>query len=141
MATAHDPEGRRSEKFRLIKRLYEKRGRDDVRRLMRIIEWLVQLPKDMETKLQEDVQKLEQEKQMTYVPTYERAAWAEGVAKGIAEGLHEGIAFALKLKFGPAGARFLPQILSIDDVAVLRQILASIEQSKSVDELRLPGKV
>jgi len=40
--------------FRLHnERLYEKWSRDEVRRLMRIIDWLVQFPKNMETKLQE----------------------------------------------------------------------------------------
>ena len=140
MKTSHDPERRRLEKFRLIKRLYEKWGRDEVRKLMRIIDWLMQLPKDLDGKFQEDVNKLEQEKQMSYVPTYERVARAEGLAEGLAKGaagaLHEGISALLKVKFGAAGAKLLPEILVINDVAMLRRIMTSIERSDTVDVVR-----
>ncbi len=124
----------------MIKRLYERWSREEIHKLMRLIDWMMQLPKDLELKVREEIQAFEQEKQMSYVPTYERAARAEGLAQGKAEGkaegLQDGIAFGLKLKFGSAGDELMPEIRKISDVNVLHRIFESIEQSTEAEQVR-----
>ncbi len=136
MRTAHDPESRRRGKVGLIKHLYQRWDREEIGRLIRLIDWLMQLPKDLELKVQEEMQSFDQEKQMSYVPFYLRAAQSEGEAKGKAEGLQDGIAFGLKLKFGPAGSELMPEVRQITDVERLHRILDAIEQSTQPDQVR-----
>lgn len=136
MRTADDPEGRRVNKLRLIKSLYERWGRDEVRQLMRFIDWLMQLPKDLELKVQDEIHEFEQEKQMSYVPTYERAAREQGLAEGEAKGLQDGIALGLRLKFGAAGARLIPEVRQVNNVNLLHRILDAIDLLNDADEVR-----
>lgn len=69
---------------------------------------------------------------MTYITYGERI----GLERGRAEGLQEAIIFGLDLKFGAAGAPLLPEIEQIDDIAMLRAILARLKTATTPDEVR-----
>src|SRR5205809_642811 len=105
LTSCHDDGQRRFWKVRLIRNLYERGlGREDVRALFRIIDWLMELPKEIEDEIWQEVQAIEQEKQMPFMTKREQRWLEEGIEKGKekgrAEGLEEGIELALKLKFG-----------------------------------------
>jgi hypothetical protein len=148
MQTAGKPEQRRVGKIRLIKSLYDRWGRDDVRKLVRLIDWLVKLPRNLELRIREEVESFEKEKQMPFVTSFERLAKEEGEAIGEARGeargevrgklmgLKEGIALALRLKFGEAGAVLAEELRLIQDLDLLHRIYDAIERSSDPNEIR-----
>jgi hypothetical protein len=120
---------RRAWKVRLVKGLYE-RGLTavDVRRLFRFIDWVMDLPKALDRQFWDEIHKYEEEKKMPFMTTPERL--------GRIDGLLEGIEFGLKLKFGEAGLRLLPEIKELEDVEKLRAVLRAMETAASPEELR-----
>ena len=92
-ATRKDPQGRYREKYQLIKRLY-KSGytRQQIVVVLRSIDWLMALPKALETQLSQEIEPLDVEKKMQYVTSWERM----GIEKGREEGLLRGKATVLK---------------------------------------------
>jgi hypothetical protein len=127
--TRQDPDARRSWKVRLAKGLYE-RGLavGDIRRLMRFIDWMMDLPAGLEEQFWEEIQHYEEGKSMPYIMSIERI--------GIRKGLLAGIEVGLKLKFGAEGLRLLPEIQQLHDHEVLQAVLRAIETAKTPDELR-----
>jgi hypothetical protein len=155
MKSRGDAEQRRIGKIRLIKSLYDRWGRDDVRRLVRLIDWLIRLPRTLELKVREEVEAFEQEKQMPYVTSFERLAKEEGeaigeargeargeaigeargVAIGKAIGLQDAIAMALEDRFGETGSRLMEDIRRIQDLDLLRRIFGTIQQCSDVADV------
>ena len=86
MKTKGDAEGRKFEKLRLIKSLYDRWGGDEVRKLVRLIDWHMKLPKDYDRKLRHELEAFEKEKQMPFVTSFEQLAKEEGEAIGEARG-------------------------------------------------------
>lgn len=60
----------------------------------------------------------------------------QGLNQGRREGLLDAIQLGLRLRFGSAGMRLMPEIYGIQDLAILRTIYSSIETAKSPDDLR-----
>jgi hypothetical protein len=83
MKTASEPENRRLWKVRLIRLLYQ-RGYDalEIRRLFRVIDWMMDLPTNLELQFKNDLETIEMENSMPYVTSIERLAKAEGQEKG-----------------------------------------------------------
>lgn len=91
-ATCDDAAARFSAKWHLVEGLY-RRGwdRQQVVDLFRIIDWMMRLPPDMETQLQQDLQALEEERKMPYLSTMERMATENGLKQGLQQGLEQGM--------------------------------------------------
>ena len=88
--TKSDSSSRYAWKFRLVRGLYEKGwGKDRVRSLFRFIDWLLDLPVELEEQLAEQLSRLEEEKQMPYVTSIERLALEKGRQTGREEGREE----------------------------------------------------
>src|SRR5580700_7030003 len=73
LQTRNDPAARRMWKLRTTKGLYE-RGLDgeQVRRFFRILDWMMELPAELEKALIGDLANFEQERKMPYVTSIER---------------------------------------------------------------------
>jgi hypothetical protein len=153
LQTRNAPEERRRWKVRLIKGLYHRGlSADDVRQLFWLIEWMIQLPAELEEQFQEEIYRFEEEKKMPYVSNYvsnvERMALKRGRDKGIQlgerrgrkqglkAGLLEGIALDLELKFGPAGMKLMVTIEAIQDVKQLRGLLRAIKSAGGLAEVK-----
>ena len=91
LETRSDPVVRRTWKLRVVKGLYG-RGLDgeQVRRLFRILDWMMELPAELGKALLHDLADFEQERKMPYVTSIERIARQEGIEEGKAEGKAEG---------------------------------------------------
>lgn len=133
MATQRHAEDRFKAKFGLIKMLY-KRGysRNNILELLRFIDWVMKLPDDLEEKLNDAINKFEEEQKMKYKTYGERKAEKQGKQQG----LLEGIAVALKLKFGVEGEKEMPKICKIQDPKILQAINWGIITANTLDELR-----
>lgn len=90
-ATRDDVTARYAAKWQLVQGLYQ-RGwdRQQVIDLFRIIDWMMRLPPEMESKLQNDLQSLEEEKTMPYLSTMERMAIEKGLQTGMQQGMQQG---------------------------------------------------
>jgi hypothetical protein len=127
--TRRDPDARRVWKVRLIKSLYD-RGleAEDVRRLFKFIDWMMDLPKGLKNLFWEEVAQYEKEKHMPFMTTPERI--------GLEKGLLIGIEAYLDGKFGAEGVKLLPEIHQIHDYEVLQIVLNAIKTASTPDEVR-----
>ncbi|WP_404360479.1 hypothetical protein [Methylotuvimicrobium sp. KM1] len=64
-------------------------ARLDIMELLRVIDWLMQFPDELERQLSDEIKQLEAET-MTYVMSIERLALEQGKLEGKAEGKVEG---------------------------------------------------
>ncbi|MBY0524504.1 MAG: hypothetical protein K2R98_13960 [Gemmataceae bacterium] len=137
LQTRKDPEDHRAWKLRLVRSLYE-RGyqREDVQQLFRFIDWMMELPEDLDEQFRRDVQQYEEDKQMPYISGIERRAEQRGLEQGLRKGLLEGLALGLELKFGAPGKKLLPRIRRIKDVAQLQSLHQLLKRVGTLDELR-----
>jgi len=132
-ATATDAEARRYWKFRLVKGLYLRGwSADDVRELFRLVDWLMELPPDLEKQLRRDLSAIEEDSRMPYVTSWERM----GAERGRAEGLREAIEVTLRHKFPRAGRQLLPEIRLLSDPKKLRALQRAIVKATSIDDVR-----
>ena len=66
-------------KLTLIKMLLRKGfDKDRIKELLIFIDWILQLPERLEEKFEEELEKMQEEKIMSYVTTWERRAKKEG---------------------------------------------------------------
>ena len=108
----------------LYERGYEREG---VCKLFRLMDWFMQLPPEVETKFQHDLEEYEEQHHMPYVTAIERMAEARGKAEGKAEGEAQGrilskietLLLALETRFGAVGSEMTKAIQSIENEELL----------------------
>ncbi len=127
--TRQDPETRRAWKLRLAKGLYDRGlGAPDVRNLFRFIDWMMDLPRELEDQFLQDVHQYEEEKRMPYITPAERI-WME-------KGLLKGIELGLEVKFGAEGLKLLPEIRELSDLQVIEEVLQAIKTATTPEQVR-----
>ncbi len=90
--TRKDMRARLAAKWGLVQGLYRRgMSKQQVFDLFKIIDWLMRLPKDMDERLRQDLDTLEQEAGMVYVTSIERLAIEEGMEKGVRLGMQQGM--------------------------------------------------
>ena len=139
METKGEPETRREWKFRIVRSLYE-RGyeREDVRKLFRLIDWFMQLPPELETKFQRDLEDYEEQNHMPYVTSIERMAEARGKAEGKAEGRLlskiETLLLLLETRFGVVDSNLAKMIQAIETEELLNLLHKQAVLAATIDE-------
>jgi flagellar biosynthesis/type III secretory pathway protein FliH len=139
--TRRKPAERYQWKVRLVKSLFE-RGltAEQIRQLFRLIDWLMDLPPELERQFADEIQEYEEERKMSYITSVERLALADAKKEGLAEGqrigLQEGIELALELKFGAEGLSLLPLLQATQELDVLRSVRQAIRTADSVEQIR-----
>ena len=74
-------------KLDIVRTLYEKEySKKDILELFRFIDWMMQLPGDLELEFTAELSKLEEDKQMRYVTSIERNAIEQGMQQGMQQG-------------------------------------------------------
>ena len=73
---------------------------------------------------------------MAFITTPERIGMERGLSQGLSQGLIRGVEAVLKVKFGDAGLRLLPEIRQIENNDQLEAILAAIETGATLEDLR-----
>ena len=149
LQTRRDPAARQQWMVRLVKKLYDRGlGIDDLRRLRRFIDHVMELPPELATRVHEEIRQYEEDKKMPYVPTYERKAheegWKAGKQEGKQEGLDEGrqkslskiIKLGLENKFGEEGRRLFSQIEALNDADQLDAIALALVTASTLDDVR-----
>lgn len=72
-----------------MKRLYEAKKR--IRALIKFIDWLMQMPLELESQLEEEIGDEIGGKTMPYITSWERIAMKRGMEKGIEQGIEKGL--------------------------------------------------
>ncbi len=81
----------------MIRRLYDSGyERDDVVAVLRFIDWVMRLPEELKVRLGDELQRLEREKKMEYVTSWER----HGIKKGLLAGKSGVLKRLLGQRFG-----------------------------------------
>ena len=119
-------------KSQLIRLLYNKQWtKERVRELFRVIDWFMELPKELEQQLQTEIYNIEEEKKMKYISSIERYAmekgWSEGKELGVLEGMEKGMTEGME----KGKAEGLEEGLMQGRLDVARRLVAS---GMSVDE-------
>jgi len=125
LETKKDPATRRTWKFRLVRGLYE-RGftSEDVRQLLRVIDWLMELPPRLQGAFRQELDEYEEGHQMPFVTSFERG----GMLKLIED--------TLRTKFGAEGIELMPAIAELDDAEKYLGLNRTIVTAESLDKVR-----
>jgi hypothetical protein len=136
-ATRGEPEGRRESKVRLVKGLYDRGwSAGDVRQLFRLIDWLMELPAELQEEFRQDLYEFEQERHMPYVTSIERLAKKEGRREGARAELLGTIRVVLRDKFGPAGVRLMGRVRAVHELPRLRILARTLIKADSLQAFR-----
>lgn len=116
-------------KLALTKRLYELGfEREDIINLFQFIDWIMNLPPELERKFWQEFRNFEESKSMPYITSVERNARREE--------LLEAIELGLELKFSIQGLSLMPEISLIEDIEQLRAIKSGLKTVQTIEELR-----
>ncbi len=127
--TRHALGERKDRKFGLIKGLLG-RGWDaeKVRQLFRLVDWLMELPRNLKIEFHEQVRRYEEEKHMPFINTFEEIGMERGLVKGIEK--------MLTFRFPDTAGQLMSEIRKIDDWEQLEKILDAAATVSSADHLR-----
>jgi hypothetical protein len=136
-ATRSAPEGRRDSKVRLVKGLYDRGWLPaDVRQLFRLIDWLMELPAELQDGFRQELHKFEEERHMPYITSVERLAKKEGRQEGARAELLGTIRAGLKDRFGSAGVRLMVKVRAIGELPRLRMLARVLIKAESLQAFR-----
>jgi hypothetical protein len=131
--TRNDPSARADFKLLLTRRLYRLGyTREQIIQLYRFIDWLLQLPPELEARTLRQIKAFEEEEQVNYISYAERA----GMEVGRIEGRLEGLLLALDVKFGPLAEPLLPEIRQLRDLDRIEAVYEAVRTAETVDEVR-----
>ena len=84
--------------MRLLRPLYQRGlSPEEVRKLFRVLDWMIQLPTDLELSFRQQLENFERENHMPYITSIERLAREEGLEQGLEQGLLAGRIQTLQL--------------------------------------------
>jgi len=139
--TKADPAARRHWKLRLVKGLYQRGWQaEEVRQLFRVIDWLIDLPEELQNQFKHEVYRYEEGRHMPYLSSLERDAMEKGMEKGIEKGreaeLLELLTTELESKFGMPGKRLVAKLKAGLSVQRLRALFQAIRRAETLTDVR-----
>ncbi|NET55035.1 MAG: hypothetical protein F6K47_02170 [Symploca sp. SIO2E6] len=122
-------------KLSLIKSLYERGfSRENIVELFRLIDWLIALPEWEEEQLWQEIQALEEDKNMPYVTSVERIGIKKGRLEGRQESKQQDIVRILEVRFKYVTEELKLLIEKLEDLELLGNLLAQAVTTPSLDE-------
>jgi hypothetical protein len=139
LETRNAPSTRWQWKLRLAKGLYDRGlGREQIRQLMRVLDWMLALPPELDNSFRAEVHRFEEARHMPFVTSFERLAREEGRQEGRQEGVAEGFQRAvlklLELKFKKVGPKQARKIRSVHEVEQLQALLQAANEAETLEE-------
>ncbi len=128
-ATRRSPARRLRSKMELVQDLYRAGlSREDTLELLRLLDWLLTLPDELEETFWDQLQTWEEENQMPYITSWER--------RGRREALHELILENLALKLGNLPEDLVSRVHEVADQARLRALVRASMTANSLESFR-----
>ncbi|MGE4335625.1 MAG: hypothetical protein AB7E55_06590 [Pigmentiphaga sp.] len=135
LAQRHRRADRMQPKLALVHRLLASGySRGDVVSLLRLVDWLLTLPADLEAPYVQALGQLQKETAMTFVTSYERVAMRKGEARGIEIGKQQALQDLIEIKFGSVPDSIVKRIQQADSEQIQRWMRRTLN-SQSVAEL------
>ncbi|MGE0082850.1 MAG: hypothetical protein AB7S75_00370 [Desulfococcaceae bacterium] len=126
-------QSRKRWKLHLMRLLFERGyGRQDILEMFRFIDWLVELPEDMEKQFQDELTQITEEKKMPYVTSIERLAKKEGMLQTAKEMLLD----VVSARFRSVPEDVLHVIGSINFIETLRSLIRQAAVCENLDDFR-----
>jgi hypothetical protein len=122
-ATRGKPQERQQWKWNLVRRLFE-RGydRDDIRKLFRLVDWMMTLPNELQQSFEEQVRRYQEERQMPLLSRMELRAMQEGIEQGALQNARESVVEVLEIRFEVVPPELIEAINEIDDTSFLKEL-------------------
>jgi hypothetical protein len=131
--TRYDESDRKSWKLYLTRQLYEKGyQREDILNLFQVIDWMMQLPQELEQEFWQEIEQYEAERRMPYITSVERI----GVAQGNLEGRRDAVIEVLETRFGTVPQAIVDGLELIADVDLLKTLLKRAIAVQSLDDFQ-----
>ncbi len=122
--------------MRLIRQLYESGyNQEPVLNLFNFLDWILVLPKQLETAFWLELQAYEEERQMPYVTSVERMATQAGRKEGIEEGRRSLILEMLEEQVGQLTAELQSQVATLD-LKQLKSLGKALLKFSQVEDLQ-----
>ena len=126
-----------------LRRRWKEKGwsEERLRRLLKFLDGLIELPEELDRKLFEKLSK-EVEEVNRYVPPLFREEYERGVQEGIRQGIKEGLLRSLevmlRMKFGIEGLKLLPELkkLPVEKLEVIVKAMPELENLNQLKELK-----
>ncbi len=151
--TRRKPLDRLHWKITLVKALYDAGyNRQNIVDLLRFIDWVMVLPKDLENQFEDEMTTYEEEQKMPYIASFERRAMEKGMEKGLEQGLEqglergtllgalktarEGVIKILRARFQSVSKSMSERINKIDDLQLLQEMLTQSALTGSLAAFR-----
>jgi hypothetical protein len=132
--TRSDPAARQIWKLRLIKSLYDQdRDGVQIRLLFKFIDWMLELPRELDSEVSLELAEFERERKMPYVTSIERTAREEGMAAAKADAL---LRILTKKLHGAFPADLQARIRATDDLAKLDSWIDNALEAADLDGFR-----
>lgn len=109
---------------------------NEIRRLFRLIDWVLLLPVALVQQFRDDLSAIEEEDKMPYVTSIERL----GIEKGRDRTLKQNLQTLLNARFGNAADPLIQVIGAISDADLLETIFQRAAGGASLEELQQLGK-
>jgi len=143
--TAKNKQKRVNEKISLIKHLYKKGfSKQDIINLMRFIDWIIVIPKELEPLFDKELEKFEKEEKVYYITQMQRPSYEKGQQEGKKEGEKKGekkgiakiISRQIAKKFNSQVRRELPRLRNLpqDDLMELAEQILVIKSLTAVHD-------
>ncbi|MBN1486822.1 MAG: transposase [Anaerolineae bacterium] len=147
--TYQDVMARKEWKFGLLRRLYEHGyQRADIQELFEFIDWIMNLPPELELALWQELQSYEEGKKMRYITSVERIGYQRGVQEGMEQGIELGIEQGavqtaqesifkiLEARFGTSPAPLKATITKLKELPTLKNLLVHAATAATLDEFQ-----
>jgi hypothetical protein len=131
-------------KLALIREMYSHgHSRDDIIKLLRFIDYILQLPEELAVQLRREVESIEEKFNMPYVTSFERLAKQEGVELGRQEGIEHGVLQGVRdsllqtieVRFGQIPEELRASVNACMSTETLSSFHRQALLAKSIDEL------
>ncbi|MBF0136633.1 MAG: DUF4351 domain-containing protein [Magnetococcus sp. DMHC-1] len=138
--TRNRPTDRYQAKLTLVRSLY-KRGfsRQQVIDIFRFIDWVLNLPKNIDKQFRHEILEFEENQKMPYISSVERIGEETGRKKGRKDGIAEVLLRLLQQRFGPL-PKSLHDTMKTANLTTLKQWSDKILDAKSIDDIFATSK-
>lgn len=126
-------------KLQAVRSLYD-RGvpQRKIRKLLKFVDWVVCLPEDLGDKLHMELAKTEEEKNMTYVTSFERFGIKKGLKQGLEQGrlisTRENILEVLEDRFGAVPDAVQDAVQGLSDIDICKKLLREAVRATSMED-------